>query len=247
MCGICGISVGPNEHADVSAVATTMLLGIENRGQDATGAAWWSRSDLYVDKAAIPASAFIDDLDVPADATAFIGHTRWATQGSPKTNDNNHPIDVGRLVGIHNGVLANDDALFDQIGPEHRIAQVDSEAIFAWLQRSDLPVGEALTYLRGSAAIAWLDAEEQDTLHLARVAHSPLIVAATHGGSLLFASTRSCVQTAADHADLSVSVITSIDEGTHLTIQRGEIVDVETFTTDERRSLTDIERRALSV
>ena len=83
-------------------------------------------------------------------------HTRYATQGIPEWNDNNHPIITGSVVGVHNGHVSNDDWMFkcveDYVGNDVRIAHVDSEAIFAalgWTQHTRVDVLEAV---RGSAA-----------------------------------------------------------------------------------------------
>lgn len=247
MCGICGFSLTREEWLNAQNLATSMLLGIENRGRDATGAAWVQNDEIWVSKEAIAASKFVQSTEVPMPTKTFIGHTRWATKGSPKNNDNNHPIDVRGIVGIHNGCLWNDDQLFEIMGTENRIAEVDSEAIFAWLLRSGLPTTEALQHITGSAAVAWLDATDPNALHLARISLSPLHIAWTANNSLLFASTKECIEEAALLCDLTISSCTSVKEGTHLVVRNGNIEVFETFKPESRGKITAMERKALNL
>ena len=74
---------------------------------------------------------------------AAIGHVRKGTQGSPYDAHNNHPIIVpptgkptddsplveGTIVGVHNGGIQNDRALFNK-NKFDQIGEVDSEIIF---------------------------------------------------------------------------------------------------------------------
>jgi glucosamine--fructose-6-phosphate aminotransferase (isomerizing) len=78
----------------------------------------------------------LSKADVRHDKTTFIlGHCRFDTKGSPDNKDNNHPIVVGKTIGVHNRVIINDDDVYDSFKycdkfPK-RIARVDSEIIFA--------------------------------------------------------------------------------------------------------------------
>lgn len=65
-----------------------------------------------------------------------LSHCRAKTIGPETDNDNNHPIYVGDLVGIHNGCLSNHSKIYSNIKEEiERIGAVDSEMIvqLLWL------------------------------------------------------------------------------------------------------------------
>ena len=68
----------------------------------------------------------------------LLGHTRDPTKGSPQIPSNNHPIVRGDTIGIHNGTIKNDDEIFLRLidmKTSGRIGSVDSEAIFALIER----------------------------------------------------------------------------------------------------------------
>lgn len=245
MCGIAGASFAPNESVNAKAVAKAMLLSIESRGWDATGFAYMDSTGLIqVHKAALDASKFVRrNLCLPKRAEAFIAHTRFSTQGDPAINDNNHPIRVNDIVGVHNGCLYNDGEIFrkldgkllpDDVKGTTRIAQVDSEAVFALLAHPEVMTQkDTLEFVRGSAAIAWMDrADGAGTLHLARIDGSPLICAETVGGSVLFASTVEAIHAGANAGHLLLKEILTIPEGTYAKVVNGRYEIVSEFTPD---------------
>lgn len=90
-----------------------LSIAAEERGTDATGIAYNTERGLQVYKRPLPARRM--HFKVPADAHVVMGHTRMATQGKAKRNENNHPFlgSIGRehFALAHNGVLYNDYSL----------------------------------------------------------------------------------------------------------------------------------------
>ncbi len=105
MCGIVGY-LGPNQAAPV---LLSKLRCLEYRGYDSAGVAVIEAGRLNVIKA-VGKLANLETLlqkERPM-ATVGIGHTRWATHGSP-TDENAHPhINAnGTLAVVHNGIIEN--------------------------------------------------------------------------------------------------------------------------------------------
>ena len=118
------------------------------------------------------------------------------TKGHPRIEANNHPIRHGAVVGVHNGIIFNDDELMEQHGFERAEPEmtVDSEAIFA-LAEAHEAAPRALEQLRGSMATAWLDERRAGTLFLARGVGRPLWIGAGRE-EMLFASTKAALEVA---------------------------------------------------
>jgi len=237
MCGIAGFCLSADEHINARKVSMALLKQIKSRGTDATGAAWvtpavkdrGTKATIAVSKAPVPATLFDPYIaKMPAKARRVILHTRYATQGSPLNNLNNHPIVSGKIVGVHNGHLSNDDDVFSYFS-EARKGQVDSEAAFALLNRTTFHPTQVLDSLDGRAALAWLDSRDKRDLHLARVSGSPLAIGGTAKGSLFFASTLPLLAAACAEAKVQLAWIEELDEGTYLRIRNGEIAEFESI------------------
>ena len=152
MCGIAGFSLSSESSVDRTLAAQALLAGISERGADAVGYAHRSPGEFVrVTKLRGGASALLDELDVPADSWQALIHVRDFTKGHPSIEANNHPIRHGNVVGIHNGIIENDDALLARYGIERAEPQmtVDSEAIFALMERRENDA-RALSEMRGA-------------------------------------------------------------------------------------------------
>jgi len=234
MCGIAGYSLNPQSPVERKLAAQALLAGIAERGADAVGyASRNAHGTIGVTKLRGGASALLDEIALPQDAEQALIHVRDYTKGHPGIEANNHPIRHGVVVGIHNGIIENDDELFARYGIEHeeRDMTVDSEAIFALMELSrNAP--RALSELRGAMAAAWLDEREPSKLFLARGVARPLWIGRTHS-DLFFASTRRAL--AIVEAALKVRLrLDEIREGRVLQVARGRIVSERRFRPDRR-------------
>ena len=230
MCGIAGFNIADGDVGKIDAqrLARMLLLEIQARGRHATGAAWIRRDrdtgemNVWYAKRPGPATAFMPVIDnVPRACRNVVLHTRYATQGSPKIEANNHPIVVPGVVGVHNGHISNDDEIIAAYGGE-RTGEVDSEAAFRLIAGSADTLAE-LPRLQGRVALGWIKVDAPRTLHLARLTGSPLAIGQTAEGSTVFASTRELLSTGCRLAGVTLDFVTEVDEMTYLRVQKGMI------------------------
>ena len=191
MCGIAGYSLSSDSRASRTLAAQALLAGISERGADAVGYAFRANDgQVDVTKLRGGASALLDEIHVPGSSSQVLLHTRDHTKGHPEVDANNHPIRHGSVVGVHNGVIANDNELFARHGLHRHDEEmtVDSEAIFALMElHGHHP--RVLREIHGTMAAAWLDERDGAKLYLAKGVRRPLWIGTT-STDLYFASTR---------------------------------------------------------
>jgi glucosamine 6-phosphate synthetase-like amidotransferase/phosphosugar isomerase protein len=232
VCGIAGYSLSGASRVDQTLATQTLLAAISERGSDAVGYAYRGPGlPLAVHKQRGGASALLDTLAVPDAARQVLVHVRDYTKGHPSLTANNHPIRHGAVIGVHNGIIANDDEIL--AGHGFRRAEsgmtVDSEAIFA-LMEEFLSAPEALEELHGSMAAAWLDERDADVIHLARGIGRPLWVG-EGGGELFFASTRHALELVERYAEVRLRK-RELGEGTLLAVADGVVRRTKSFEPD---------------
>src|ERR1043166_2795623 len=195
MCGIAGYSLSGSSSVERTLAAQALLAGIAERGADAVGYAHrCPGGSVEIHKQRSGASALLDQVVLPNDATEVLVHVRDYTKGHPRIEANNHPIRHGAVVGVHNGILFNDDELMEQHGFERAepLMTVDSEAIFALAEAAE-GHASALEQLRGSMATAWIDGRRDGTVFLARGVGRPLWIGIGRE-ELFFASTKAALE-----------------------------------------------------
>jgi glucosamine 6-phosphate synthetase-like amidotransferase/phosphosugar isomerase protein len=233
MCGIAGYSLRSRSSVDRTLAAQALLAAIAERGADAVGYAYRAPDVPYatVVKQRTPASQLLERVSVPADACQLLVHVRDYTKGHPSIAANNHPVRHGPVVGIHNGIITNDDEL---LAP-HSCARaeprmtVDSEAIFAVAAHSRNDA-RALEHLRGAMATGWMDEREPDVLFVARGSGRPLWIGEARN-AVFFASTRLALEVVAEYCALRLRK-RELREGTWLALRNGEIVRRQRFRPD---------------
>jgi predicted glutamine amidotransferase len=165
-----------------------LLTGNEHRGNDATGMALAQKDGVvHVFKRDIPAWQFVCSKEykkfleenLTEETWAAILHTRAATQGSPRDNNNNHPLFAGKCAAIHNGIIHNDDQMFKTMKLDRK-AETDSDIIRAIADEHGLTTKcmTELNRLSGSAAGAIISPEYPERMILFR-SGSPMSLASS--------------------------------------------------------------------
>jgi glucosamine 6-phosphate synthetase-like amidotransferase/phosphosugar isomerase protein len=240
MCGIAGYSLSPSSAVERTLAAQALLAGIAERGADAVGYAYRDPGrPIEILKQRTGASALLEEVVLPETATETLVHVRDYTKGHPRIEANNHPIRHGAVVGVHNGIIFNDDELMASHGFERAEPQmtVDSEAIFA-LAEASRGHAAALEELRGSMATAWLDERRPGTLFLARGAARPLWIGSGRNETF-FASTKAALEVVERYVHLKLRK-REVGEGTLVVISQGAEAGRERFRPDRNYEETSL-------
>lgn len=184
MCGI----VGYIGQRDACSVIIKGLKRLEYRGYDSAGIALYDGIGINVSKT----KGKVSDLEekIASDKNTIgsigIGHTRWATHGTPnEVNSHPHYSNSGDLVIIHNGIIENYSAIKQELlnrGYKFH-SETDTEVLINLIediQKSGRymlgkAVQIALNQVVGAYAIAVLDIKKPNEIVAARLG-SPLAV-----------------------------------------------------------------------
>lgn len=181
MCGIMGY-IG---NKQVIPILLDGLSRLEYRGYDSSGVAYIENSELNIFKYKGRLKVLEEKIkDVDVHSSIGIGHTRWATHGSP-SNENAHPhIDSrNKIAVIHNGIFENYEEIKSYLIEEDGIqfkSETDSEVIAHLVSkyyRGDLldAVCTAIKNIRGAYALGVISPDESDRIIAVRK-DSPLVV-----------------------------------------------------------------------
>ncbi len=176
MCGIIGM-LGKAAVADQIIEA---LRRLEYRGYDSAGVATLENGCIQRRRAA----GKLLNLELclsqaPLSGAIGIGHTRWATHGSP-TETNAHPHATEKLAVVHNGIIENFRALKSELQANGVRFETETDTeVVARLVTEEMNKGKSpadavatiLPRLRGAYALAFLFAGENNLLIGAR--HGP--------------------------------------------------------------------------
>ncbi|WP_339162581.1 glutamine--fructose-6-phosphate transaminase (isomerizing) [Siminovitchia sp. FSL W7-1587] len=179
MCGITGY-IGTNDAKEI------LLKGLEKleyRGYDSAGIAVENQDGIHVFKEEGRIADLRNAVDGNISARSGIGHTRWATHGSPsKRNAHPHQSASGRFTLVHNGVIENESELKSAYLRDVTLqSETDTEVIvqlvekFSQTMEAEEAFRETLRLLNGSYAIAMLDIETPGVIFAAKN-KSPLLI-----------------------------------------------------------------------
>jgi len=118
----------------------------ESRGKEAAGLAVRYDKTINVFKQAISASSLLrtkgykrlfnglfnkGNSGKDKKSLTIVGHSRLVTSGAQKFNQNNQPVIKNGLVGVHNGIIVNDEEIWKQFTAMEREYEVDTEVMLS--------------------------------------------------------------------------------------------------------------------
>ena len=178
------------------------LARLEYRGYDSAGIALASPGRLEVVREVGKLANLRAAVDRahPVDATAGIGHTRWATHGRPTVaNAHPHCSPDGRFALVHNGIIENADALRAQLIADGAVfaSETDTEVVVHMIARAYDEASPA-SYQGGTAGLTGADADAARRLVVAMRAVTEqlegtftLLVVSTESPNAIVAARRS--------------------------------------------------------
>ncbi|QSB49053.1 glutamine--fructose-6-phosphate transaminase (isomerizing) [Parageobacillus toebii] len=206
MCGI----VGYIGQQDVKEILLRGLEKLEYRGYDSAGIAVLNDEGIHLFKEKGRIADLRNVVDPSVSATLGIGHTRWATHGAPsRINAHPHQSASGRFTLVHNGVIENYALLKQEYLQDVTLkSDTDTEIIVQLVEKfvnDGLSVEEAfrktLTLLKGSYAIAMIDAENQEVIYVAKN-KSPLLVGLGNGFNVVSSDAMAMLQVTKQFVEL---------------------------------------------
>lgn len=233
MCGIFG-AVFHRDAGHGSSFVREVLEALfrcsQTRGSEAAGLTVFNGETIDVYKQAGSAERFLkspkfDELlgratklyernraEKRAIGLAFTGHTRLVTNGFQSNEDNNQPVIANGTVGIHNGIIVNDQALWARFPMLARKSDVDTEVLVNLLRKyfdeqKDLAWATQQAYreIQGAASIAFVF-DALDDLLLATNTGSLHVLTNERRTFLAFASERFILQSLSDKLSLARTV-----------------------------------------
>ncbi len=141
MCGILGLIKNTDvskEDLNIEDIIKTLFQLSESRGSDASGIAYSIKKSTTIIKApekaavltkSIQWNKLFREISSNSNSTSFfvIGHSRLATNGDSREDQNNQPIQGKNSIVIHNGIVVNEDQIFKKYPTLHKKNKTDSE------------------------------------------------------------------------------------------------------------------------
>ena len=187
MCGIVGYNGKEKKSKNILIEG---LKKLEYRGYDSAGIALKENNDIIITKS----KGLIKNLEEKLDdktTTLGIGHTRWATHGTP-TETNSHPHQVGDITIVHNGIIENYKELKEElinIGYNFK-SETDTEvacALIDYYYQKDKNIKKALSKfidkVKGAYALGVLVKNENNLYSIRK--DCPLVIGKGNIGNLI--------------------------------------------------------------
>ncbi len=183
MCGIVGYVGSPERTCGI---VCDGLEKLDSRGYDSAGICIVGENGASVFKSPGKISRLMEKIGLPVPVGRVgIGHTRWATQGSPESCANAHPHTAGNISVVHNGVVENWKSLRKRLEAKGKLfhSETDTEVIAHLIDEfhgfGDTlldAVRKTFAEINGCSAIAATSEKEPDTIVVAK-RFSPIVLA----------------------------------------------------------------------
>lgn len=240
MCGIFGFMQTPKsrEHSNkTKEFIEELCLLSETRGKDASGLVAVTPDAIHTLKRPIRAQHFLKSKDfsdfykTTASAlsstapSVFMGHTRMITNGDCEKHENNQPCISEATVCIHNGIVVNEPALWEEFNIPARKDVVDTKTIVDVAELTYDQIGnfahaiqKTYTSMKGANSIACIH-NTLDALFLASANGSLFVAIPSTKDLVIFASEKYILQAVIERKDLGFTTenpftITQVHAGT---------------------------------
>ena len=225
MCGIFGIVIGEKislSSKELMQIVNSIFKLSESRGKEASGLAVRFKDSIYILKEPITSSKLVktanykelfnqtiknecylgNQLQTPL---SILGHSRLQTNGQSEINTNNQPVVKDGAIGIHNGIIVNDDKLWESFSAIKKKYDVDTEVFLSLLQMFRAQ-GKSLieavrlvfNHIEGSASVA-IQFNDLNNLVLASNTGSLYLALSKNEKILVFASEKYILQQALEN------------------------------------------------
>lgn len=156
MCGIFSVIANSNTYSPkfLKDVLETVSQFSEVRGVDSSGICYIveQKKQISVTKGPVKISDLLKATGVASEILPIndnvyftFGHTRLVTNGSQLLDVNNQPVIKNGIVGVHNGIIVNDNEIWNQNPDLERQFEIDTEVLISLLNKK-LDAGEPISH-----------------------------------------------------------------------------------------------------
>ena len=243
MCGIFGIITKENCKFSSSFIKKTLIevasISVA-RGKDSSGIVFKNSfsKTIKLIKGDIPITDLVKKIEfnelINESILEFktkasfqaIGHARLVTNGSQLKEYNNQPVIKNGVIGIHNGIIVNDQKLWENNADIHQEFEIDTEILFSLIKKElsvsdNLPtaIDKTLGMIEGTASCALLF---DDRNELALFTNNGSLYYINSDEILLFASEEYFLKTVSKKVGLKMAI-------NHLKANEGAILNILNF------------------
>ena len=238
MCGIVGV-VGNRNATDI------LMQGLEKleyRGYDSAGIFVTNGKTSSLVKSVGRIADLHSKIGIDVSGTAGIGHTRWATHGKPsESNAHPHTSQTGRFVLVHNGVIENYLDIKNTYLAGHDLkGQTDTEIavhlIGKFVEENGFTVldafKKALHIIEGSYAFALMNAEDADTVYVAKN-KSPLLIGLGEGYNMVCSDAMAMIRETSEFMEIhDKELVIVTKDSVQVQDYDGHVIERESYTAE---------------